>query len=248
MKRGLALYKKYLEGTAVEYQQITEVSNIKDAMLLSKSKEMPVMAIILSNESKWSNKLVNETFNNPMLQSQLKNMILVKVDQAANKRQIKKWNVNYFPSILFLDDKGKIHYQIQGYQSPQALADLITDVNFALFQNTEFKKRIRWFYDLEEAKSFAALQKKDVFVFGNADWCPHCRNTIDHVFTDPVFIETLNDKFVSVELNDARDKELLKSFGVRGYPTFLILDASGAEIIRSVGYSDASELLTILDL
>ena len=248
LNRGLALYKKYLEGTAVEYQQITEVSNIKDAMLLSKSKELPVMAVILSKESKWSNKLVNETFNNPMLQSQLKNVILVKVDQAANKSLLKQWNINYFPSILFLDDKGKIHYQIQGYQSPQAIADLIIDVNIAMFQNREFKKRIRWFYDLEEAKSFAALQKKDIYVFGNADWCPYCRNTIDQVFTDPVFIKTLNDKFVAVELNDARDMELLNSFGIRGFPTHMLLDVSGAEMIRSAGYLDVPKLLTLLDL
>ena len=247
LKEGLQLYKKYAEGASVEDQQITEVSNIKDAMLLSKSKQMPVMAVVLSKESKWSNKLVNETFNHPMLQSELKKVILVKVDQAVNKILIKKWNIKYFPSILFLDDKGEILYQVQGYQSPQALADLISDLKFAMFQNSEFKNRIRWLYDLEEAKSFALLQKKDIFIFSNADWCPFCQRTIDYVFTDQIFIETINDKFVPVELNEGQDDELLKSFGISGYPTFLIVDASEAEIIRSVGYSDAPELLTALD-
>jgi len=248
LKRGLALYKKYAEGVSVEYQQITEVSNIKDAMLLSKSKQMPVMAVILSKESKWSNKLVNETFNDPMLQSELKNVILVKVDQAVNKSLIKKWNINYFPSILFLDDNGETLYLVQGYQPPAVLANLITNVNIAMFQNTEFKERLRWLYNLEEARSFAVLQKKDIFVFGNADWCPWCQKTIDYVFTDPFFVEAVNDKFVPVELNDGQDDKLLKSVGIRAFPTFLVLDASQAEIIRSVGYSDAPELLTILDL
>ena len=107
LNEGLVLYEKYIEGASVENQQITEVSNIKDAMLLSKSKQMPVMAVVLSKESNWSNKLVNETFNHPMLQLELKNVILVKVDRAVSKSLVKKWDITYFPSILFLDDKGE---------------------------------------------------------------------------------------------------------------------------------------------
>jgi len=244
----LALYKKYTEGASVGDEQITEVSNIKDAMLLSKSKQMPVMAVFLSKESKWSNKLVNETFNHPLLQSELKNAILVKVDQAVNKGLLKKWQIAYFPTILFLDDKGDILYQIKGYQSPQALAGLITDLNLAMVQNTKLKDRIKWFYDLEEAKSIAVLQKKDIFVYGAADWCPYCRNAENNAFMDPDFIEIVNDKFVPVELNDKRDPELLDLVGIRSFPTFLILDASQTEIFRYEGYGDIPGLMTALDL
>ena len=120
------------------------------------------MAVFLSKESKWSNKLVDETFDDPLLQPELRNVIMVKVDQADSKSVIKKWKINYFPSILFINDEGDILYQIKGYQSPQALADLITDLNLALLQNAELKDRIRWFYNLEEEKSFAVLQNKEM--------------------------------------------------------------------------------------
>ena len=114
--------------------------------------------------------------------------------------------------------------------------------------NKKFKDRIKWLHDFEEAKSFALLQKKDIFVFVNADWCPHCQRTREYVFTDPNFIQIINDKFVSIELDEVRDKELLKLLGVLAYPTFLILDASQAEIFRSAGYLPTPELLTALDL
>ncbi len=248
LKGGLALYEKYAEGVAAEDQQITEVSNIEDAILLSKSKRRPIMAIVLSKGSKWSNKFVNETLNNPLLQSELKKVILVKVDRAVSKSLIKKWNIKYFPSILFLDDNGETLYQIQGYQPPTVLADLITDLNFVMSHDTKYKERITWLYDLEEAQSFAVLQNKDIFVFVNADWCPWCQRAIDYVFTNPIFIETINDKFVAVELHDERDEELLKSLGISGLPTFLILNASQAEIIRLVGFQEATELMAALDL
>jgi len=249
LNEGLVMHKKYAEGASVKDQQITEVSNIKDAILLSKSKEMPVMAVILSKESKLSNRLVNETFKHPMLQLELKNVILVKVDQAINKSLIKKWDITYFPSILFLDGMGEILYEVQGFQSPHALADLITDINSAMINNRKIKNRIRWLYDFEETESFAVLQKKDIFVFVNADWCPHCQRTIDYIFTDPIFIETLNERFVPVELNfdEARDKELLNSFGISAFPTFLILDASQAEILRLDGYQEPTGFITALD-
>jgi tetratricopeptide (TPR) repeat protein/predicted Ser/Thr protein kinase len=248
LNNGLALYKKYAEGASVGDEHITEVSNIKDAMLLSNSKKIPVMAVFLSKESKWSNKLINETFNDPLLQPELKNVVLVKVDQADSRNLIKKWKIKYFPSILFIDDKGDILYQIKGYQSPPALADLITDLNLAMLQNTKLKDRIKWFYDLEEAKSIAVLQKKDIFVYGSADWCPFCRQAENEAFIDPNFIETINDKFVPVELNDKRDLELQKSVGIRSYPTFLILDAPQTEIFRYEGYGDLADLMLSLDL
>jgi thioredoxin-related protein/Tfp pilus assembly protein PilF len=245
---GLALYAKYAEGVSIEDQQITEVTNIDDAIILSKSKQLPVLVLVLSKDSKWSNKLLKETFKNPSLQADLKNVILVKVDQAVNKSLIKKWNITYFPTILFLDDNGETLYQILGYQPPSVLANMITDLNVVMSNDTKYKERITWLYNLEEAKSFAAIQKKDIFVFVNADWCPHCPRMIDHVFTNPFVIETINDKFVAVELDDTRDAELLKTFGIRAFPTLLLLDASLAEIIRLIGYYGASRLMPVLDL
>jgi tetratricopeptide (TPR) repeat protein len=182
------------------------------------------------------------------LQADLKNVILVKVDRANNKKLIKKWDITYFPSILFLDDNGNTLYQIQGYQPPAVLGDLINDMNIVMSDDAKYIERIRWLYNLEEAKSFAVLKNKDIFVFVNADWCPHCIRTIDYVFTNPHVIDTINDKFVPVELDDARDPELLKSLGIRAFPTFLMLDASQAEIIRLVGYQGASKLMPVLDL
>jgi len=245
---GLTQYQRYLEGLDLENRQTTEVSNIKDALLLAKSKQMPVMAVVLSSESKWSDKLVNETLVNPMLKADLQKVILVKVNQAVNKYLIKQWDITYFPSIVFLDQKGNILYQAQGYHTPRALADLIIDLNDAMKRGQKIKDRIRWLYDLEEVQSVALLQKKDILIYCDADWCPYCGQIEKKVFSDPSFIKVVNKSFIPIEINDSRDPELIKSFGINAFPALIILDASLTELTRYLGAGEVTEVVAALNI
>ena len=248
LERGLGLYNKYVEGKSLKEQEITEVSNIDDALVLSNSKNLPVMVVVYSKESEWSHKLLNETFSSPLIQAELRNVVLVKVDQANNKRLVRDRNITYFPSILFLDSNGKLIYQIKGYQQPKFLAKLISEINYSMIHNQPYKDRVNWFYDLEEAKFIAAVQKKDIFTFVNADWCPYCLVMINNVFTDPLVINTLNTTFIPLELDHRYDAEQVNSIGVRGFPTLVILNPEQEEIFRISGVVDVSELLTALEL
>jgi len=248
LNEGLAQSQRYLDGLAPENLQTAEVSNIEDAVLLAKAKQMPVMTMVLSSESKWSEKLVNETLTDPMLQTDLQKVILVKINQAVNKNLVRRWNITYFPSIIFFDDAGNIVYQIQGYHTPKALSELISGINNVLERGQEFQERIRWFHDLDEARSAASLQKKEILIYCDADWCPFCETLEKKVFTDPLFIETVNERYIPIELNDSKDMELINAFGVDGFPTLIILDARLTELTRISGAYDASTMMSVLDL
>ena len=101
---------------------------------------------------------------------------------------------------------------------------------------------------MEEAKTYASLQKKDILIYADADWCPPCQSVKDYVFTNPEFIEKVMDKFVLVILDDARDAESLNALGISIFPTFVIMDASQKEIVRLIGFKDAQELTAALDI
>ncbi len=83
--------------------------------------------------------------------------------------------------------------------------------------------------------------------FTGSDWCPPCKKQAAEVFSQQEFKDYAEKKLVLVELDFPRSKpiaddvkaqnaELQKKFGVRGYPTVIVLDGDGKELARWVGY------------
>ena len=65
------------------------------------------------------------------------------------------------------------------------------------------------------------------------------------VYTDKAFIE-FSRKFVFIRLFQDTDRQgarLASRFGVEGFPTLIILDSSGREVDRILGFRRAKELI-----
>ncbi|MGB0992918.1 MAG: thioredoxin family protein [Akkermansiaceae bacterium] len=105
-----------------------------------------------------------------------------------------------------------------------------------------------WMTDFEAAKKKAAAENKALLVdFTGSDWCGWCIKLVDEVFKHDEFKKGIADKFVLVELDFPRDKsklseatqkqnaELQKKYGVRGFPTILLLDGKGLPFAKT-GY------------
>lgn len=97
-----------------------------------------------------------------------------------------------------------------------------------------------WVTDWEQAKKQAAEQKKHLLVdFTGSDWCSWCIKLKKEVFDFAEFSDEASKHFVFVELDYPRDtsgmsEELLAQnerlkdeFGIEGYPTIFLTDASG---------------------
>lgn len=105
-----------------------------------------------------------------------------------------------------------------------------------------------WLTDLPKAQEKAKAEKKMVLIdFTGSDWCPPCKSLHGKVLTSPEFTKFAKDNLVLVEIDfprskpqsdelKAANKELSKKFGVRGYPTVVVLDAEGKELFKKVGY------------
>jgi len=78
-------------------------------------------------------------------------------------------------------------------------------------------------------------------------WCPPCKKQAAEVFSQQEFKDYAAKHLVLVELDfphskpiadevKAQNQELKKTFGIRGYPTVIMLDGDGKELARWVGY------------
>ena len=105
-----------------------------------------------------------------------------------------------------------------------------------------------WKTDLPKAMEQAKTEKKMVLLdFTGSDWCPPCKNLHSKVLTSAEFSKFAKDNLVLVEVDFPRGKPqapelksanqaLGKQYGIKGYPTIIVLDADGKELFRKVGY------------
>lgn len=104
-----------------------------------------------------------------------------------------------------------------------------------------------WLENYDEALAAAKQLKRPVFIdFTGSDWCGWCIKLDREVFSQKAFIKYAKRDLVLLKLDFPRRKklsevqqkqnvELAKKFGIRGFPTIVIVDAEGKEIART-GY------------
>lgn len=93
---------------------------------------------------------------------------------------------------------------------------------------------IVWVTDVKTAFKLSKKTKKPVFAFFTGkEWCGWCKRLVAQVLSQPAFAKYANDNYIMLELDfPRRDRskitpemvQLSQQFGVRGYPTVLLLD------------------------
>jgi len=104
-----------------------------------------------------------------------------------------------------------------------------------------------WMSDMEAAKKTAAEKNRPILVdFSGSDWCGWCMKLDKEVFSTEQFKKFAADNLVLVLADFPRRKEqsaeqrkandaLAEKYNIEGFPTVLLLDASGRELART-GY------------
>lgn len=117
-----------------------------------------------------------------------------------------------------------------------------------------------WMTDLPKALAKAKAENKQVFMdFTGSDWCPPCKNLHKTVLTSETFLNYAKSNLVLVVVDFPRNKEqsaelksanraLSSKYGIEGYPTVIVLDSTGKQLKKDVGYSGQSASSFVADL
>lgn len=104
-----------------------------------------------------------------------------------------------------------------------------------------------WMTDFDAAKTKAKAEDKPMVLnFTGSDWCGWCIKLDKEVFSKAAFKSYASEDLILVELDFPRGKKqsaevkaqneaLAKKYGVRGFPTILVLDSAG-KLIKQTGY------------
>jgi thioredoxin-related protein len=104
-----------------------------------------------------------------------------------------------------------------------------------------------WMTDFEAAQAKAKAENKPMLLdFTGSDWCGWCIKLDEEVFSQAAFSEYAAAELVLVEIDfprrteqsdklKAQNEALSQQYGVRGFPTILVLSSEG-ELIEKTGY------------
>lgn len=116
-----------------------------------------------------------------------------------------------------------------------------------------FEQDLNWPQVLAKAKQ----ENKYIFIDCYTTWCIPCKRLAKEIFPQPLVGDFFNQQFISVQVqmdSSAGDNQRIKDwyieakminqqYGIRAYPTMLILDADGLLLDQVVGFMEAPELI-----
>ena len=114
-------------------------------------------------------------------------------------------------------------------------------------QNIEDSEDLNWLDNLEKAQEISKEKELPIFVdFTGSDWCGWCIKLTEEVFSQEEFIQYSTENLVLVKLDFPRaipqtdatkayNENLARKYGIRGFPTILLLDSDG-QVIAQTGY------------
>lgn len=108
----------------------------------------------------------------------------------------------------------------------------------------------KWTQDFEAAKALAATNGLPILMnFTGSDWCGWCKLMDRLVFSQKEWKSWAKDKVVLVFIDFPRDeskvpkkfrsrnRDLQNQYGVRGYPTYIVLSSDASTVLGRLGAS-----------
>lgn len=95
----------------------------------------------------------------------------------------------------------------------------------------------------------AKTENKLIFIDCYAEWCGPCKYMDSNVFPDKNVGDFMNKNFINAKINmeEGEGPAIGRKYKVRSYPTFLIINKGGDEVVRIVGSSDANEFINRIE-
>lgn len=140
-------------------------------------------------------------------------------------------------------------------EDAQALAvspmetDLLVRARALAALPAEQRIKAKWHTDFAAATALAKEKKRNAFLFfTGSDWCGWCMRLDREILRMPEFTDFAADNLVLVKLDfprrtrlpadeAAQNQKLAQQYGVRGYPTVIMIDPEG-NVVGELGYEE----------
>lgn len=116
---------------------------------------------------------------------------------------------------------------------------LIGTATLTASAQTEFRH-----ISFEEGLAAAKQEGKLVFIDFFTTWCGPCKMMSSKTFPQKEVGDFMNAKFIPMKMDAEKEGlELAKKFGVKAYPTYVVVDADGKEVAKFSGYMDGTRFI-----
>lgn len=106
--------------------------------------------------------------------------------------------------------------------------------------------KIKWHHDLPSAIADAEKSQKPLLVKFTAPWCGFCKKMVRSTFSDAEIAEHVQCCYVAVSINTDDYPELIETFGVKVWPTTMLLNSDLQVQKRANGYKNATDFAKFL--
>lgn len=127
-------------------------------------------------------------------------------------------------------------------KSTLALLVIFTLSLTSCFAQQKEKDNLNWLTDYKAAVKIAKKENKTILLnFTGSDWCKWCFRLTDEVFSKDTFKKYADKELVLVKVDFPRykeqsadvkafNRELMNKYGVRGFPTIILIDKNESKI------------------
>lgn len=123
---------------------------------------------------------------------------------------------------------------------PAIVSETVTETHTS--SNIDWKHK--WDDSVFEA---AKSQNKLIILSLEAIWCHWCHVMQAETYSDPQVAKLLNDKFISVSIDQDSNAGLSNRYKNYGWPATILFNSQGQEIVKRAGYIEASEMIELLE-
>ena len=106
-------------------------------------------------------------------------------------------------------------------------------------------EQINW-YSYDDGMAKARQTGKSIVFYFYADWCTYCVRMQKETFSHDSVIDFLNSKVIAVKVDVDQDKDIARTYRVRGLPATVLLMRNGEQVGPMPGFIPAKSYLAML--